>query len=159
MGGMRWLPIVLLACTRPPPPSPPPPPPPPPAVMVDYELHGEIGEPAQSTRDQPPSVKLKLGHFRNGRAGIGATIDLLTDATDSVADVDPALLRFDGEDRIWRLEGHHGGGDRIDYWRDEDHVLLQVFRDGHVVVFVPDPATGIASDGVELLRDGDADPL
>jgi len=159
---LRWLPVLLLiACGRPPPPPPPPPPLlplPPPAVAVDFEVHGEVGEPATVVKDQPPHVKLKLGHYRNDRAGIGATIDL-TEATENVADIDPAKLRFDGDERVWRLEGQHAGGDRIDYVRDHERVLLQLFRDGRVVVFVPDPVTDRASDAIELYRDGDADPL
>src|SRR5262245_8063770 len=150
---LRCLPIVLtISC------GPPPPPVPPPAVAVDYELHGEIGEPPPLVTDQPPHIRLKLGHYRNDRVGIGVTVDL-TEATESVADIDPAKLRFDGDDRIWHLEGQSGGRDRIDYVRDHDRVLLQVFRDGRIVVFVPDPATDRASDGIEVYRDGDADPL
>ena len=157
----RWtLLMVLAAC---PGPARHEPPPPPPAVHVEYELSGEVHGPPGSqdpsvTRDQPPHIKLKLGHYRNARHGIGVTIDL-TEMTESVADIDPAKLRFDGDEKVWRLEGRHGGGDRIDYVRDADRVMLQISRDGRVTVFVPDPDTDRTSDAIEVYRDADADPL
>ena len=52
-GQMRWLLIFAIACGPPPPPQ---------AVTVDYEMHGEIGATSRVERDQPPNVKLKLGH-------------------------------------------------------------------------------------------------
>jgi hypothetical protein len=113
--------------------------------------------PARPAKDQPPHIKLKLGHYRNVRLGIGVTIDL-TETTENVADIDPAKVRFDGDPKVWRLEGEHGGYDRIDY-RAGKRLILQVWEDGRRVVYVPDPDTGRSSGEVEVRRDGDADPL
>lgn len=164
----RWgvcLLFLVLGCPAPPRKETPPPPPPPPpaATQVELEVHGELpsgdGVDTPPSKDQPPHVKLKLGHFRNARLNIGATIDLITDMTENVADIDPAKLRFDGEDKIWRLEGQHGSNGRIDYVRDGGRIMLQITREGRVTVYVPDPDTGRASDAIDLYRDADADPL
>jgi hypothetical protein len=112
---------------------------------------------APATRNQPPHIKLRLGHYRNDRLGIGVTIDL-TEITENVADIDPAKLRFDGDPRVWRLQGQHGPLGRIDYL-DGKRVILQVWDNGRRAVFVPDPDTGRSSDEIYVVRDGDADPL
>lgn len=166
----RWLlalGFLALACSAPPRPQPPPPAPPP--VYVEYEMHGELapggtGEPTSgdapivgTERDQPPHIKLKLGHYRNARLRIGLTIDL-TEMTESIADIDPAKLRFDGDDTIYRLQGQYGGRDRIDYVRDDGRVMLQMTRGGRVTVYIRDPETDRA-EPVDVVRDGDADPL
>jgi hypothetical protein len=154
--------VLLLACSH----SEPPPPPRPAAYVVHRE-YAEVASvapapvlvPGIPTKDQPPHVKLKLGHFRNDQFNIGVTIDLLTDATDSVADVDPAKLQFDGDEKIWKLEGRRGGNGRIDYVRADERVMLQITREGHATVYVPDPESGRSSDAIDLYRDADADPL
>ena len=157
--------FLLFACSHgePPPPRP-----------AGYAVHPENGElvspapapapvivlvPGVPTKDQPPHVKLKIGHFRNDQFNIGVTIDLLTDATDSVADVDPARLRFDGDEKIWKLEGRRGSNGRVDYVRADDRVMLQITREGHATVYVPDPESGRSGDAIDLYRDADADPL
>src|SRR5688572_7331957 len=138
--------LLLAACPSAPqrteqPQQPPPPPPP---TRVDFEVHGEVTgggstEPATFTKDQPPYVKLKLGHYKNRQYNVGLVIDLITDATEDVADIDPAKLRFDGDEKIWRLEGRHGSHGRIDYVREKDRVMLQITRDGRATVYIPDP--------------------
>ena len=151
-----WL-VLLVACSAPPAPAPPPP------VYVEYELHAEATEAADPpgaahpSREQPPHIKLKLGHYRNARLGIGVTIDL-TETTDNVADIDPAKLRFDHDDKIWRLTGQYGAYGRIDYVRERGRVMLQITKDGRVTVFVPDPETDRSTE-VDVYRDADADPL
>lgn len=171
---LLWSLLVLVAACSPRP-MPPPPlliaPPPPVEAHVELEVHGAVptGEPGQGMhqevvaprveRDQPAHVKLKLGHYRNARHGIGVTIDLVSAATDDVADLDPAKLRFDGETKIWLLEGRHGPDGRIDYVRDRGRVLLQRSRTGRYTVYIPDPETDRASQPIVLDRDGDADPL
>jgi len=105
-------------------------------------------------KDQPAATKLKLGHFSNDKRGLGLTIDL-TEKNDNVAKLDPAKVRFDGETKVWRLEGKHGPGGRIDYMRDARHVLLHVWSDGRIGVFVPDAA----DEEIDVHRDADADPL
>lgn len=109
-------------------------------------------------KQQPPHIKLKLGHFQNARYNIGVTIDL-TEQTENVADIDPAKLRFDGDTRIWRLQGQHGAYGRIDYVRDGGRVMLHVHANGRMSIYIPDPDTGRSSDEIHLYRDGDADPL
>ena len=109
-------------------------------------------------KNQPPHIKLKLGHFRNARYNIGVTIDL-TEQTENVADIDPAKVRFDGDTKIWRLQGQHGAYGRIDYVREGGRVMLQVHANGRTSIYIPDPDTGRVSDELPLTRDGDADPL
>jgi hypothetical protein len=109
-------------------------------------------------KNQPPHIKLKLGHFRNDRYNIGLTIDL-TEQTENVADIDPAKLRFDGDTRIWRLQGQHGAYGRIDYVREGGRVMLHAQANGRMSIYIPDPDTGRSSDEISLYRDGDADPL
>jgi hypothetical protein len=144
---------------------------PPPRAGYVHQEQGEVVSPAPTPEpvlvlvpgtpamDQPPHVKLKIGHFRNDQYNIGVTIDLLTDATDSVADVDPAKLRFDGDEKVWKLEGRRGGNGRVDYVRAGDRVMLQITRGGHATIYVPDPESGRSGDAIELYRDADADPL
>jgi hypothetical protein len=108
-------------------------------------------------KDQPAATKLKLGHFRNDERGIGLVVDL-TEKNASIALIDPAKVRFDGETKVWRCEGKHGPGGRIDYMRDAKHVLLHVYDDGHIAVFVPDDSRA-NNDEIDLYRDADADPL
>lgn len=160
--------LVLLACSH-------GEPPPPRAGYVVHQEYGEVVSPAPTpvlvpapvlvlvpgipTKDQPPHVKLKIGHFRNDQFNIGVTIDLLTDATDSVADVDPARLRFDGDEKVWKLEGRRGGNGRVDYVRAGDRVMLQITREGHATIYVPDLESDRSGDAIDLYRDADADPL
>jgi hypothetical protein len=94
-------------------------------------------------RDQPPELKLKLGHFANKRRGIGIVFDRSTEQ---------AKLRFDGTTEIVQVDPASAGIDRTDYIRSLGHVVLQLWADGRVVVFVN-------GDEVDLVRDGDADPL
>lgn len=156
--------LVLVGCGPLPVVPPPPPPQEPPATVVDFEVHGTstpstTAEPPAVQLEQPAHVKLKLGHYRNSRRGIGVTIDLVSAATEDVADIDPAKLRFDGETQVWLLEGQHGTFGRIDYVREGARVMLQITREGRVTVFVPDPDTDRASEAIDVTRDGDAEPL
>jgi hypothetical protein len=110
-----------------------------------------------AAKNQPPHIKLKLGHYSNTQLGIGVTIDL-TEMTENVADIDPAKVRFDGDPKVLRLQGQHGPLGRIDYL-DGKHVVLQVWDNGRRAVFVRDPDTGKSSEEIYVRRDGDADPL
>jgi hypothetical protein len=112
---------------------------------------------ARPVKNQPPHIKLRLGHYRNDGFGIGVTIDL-TEMTENVADIDPAKLRFDGDPKVYRLQGQHGPQGRIDYF-DGKRVILHVWDNGRRSVYVPDPDTGRSSDEISVSRDGDADPL
>jgi hypothetical protein len=109
-------------------------------------------------KNQPPYIKLKLGHFRNARYNIGVTIDL-TEQPENVADIDPAKLRFDGDPKVWRLEGRTGAYGRIDYAPPGGGLMLHVHADGGMSIFLRDPGTGRSTDEIFLQRDGDADPL
>jgi len=112
---------------------------------------------ATATKNQPPHIKLKLGHYSNAQLGIGVTIDL-TEMTENVADIDPAKIRFDGDTKVLRLQGQNGPLGRIDYL-DGKRVVLQVWDNGRRAVFVRDPDTDKSSDEIYVRRDGDADPL
>jgi hypothetical protein len=140
--------------------APPPAPPQQQPQVVQGDFYMEM-EPAAQTgeatgccadkpahRDQPPEVKLALGHYSNSRRGIGAIIDV----TQKVAKV-----RYDGTDNIIELYGSPGAYGRTDYYKNASLVLLQVWDDGRIVVFIPNAPT--ARDGIALSRDADADPL
>jgi hypothetical protein len=103
-------------------------------------------KPAQ--RDQPPEVKLALGHYSNGKRGIGAVVDV----TQKVG-----KLKYDGTDQVIELYASPGAYGRTDYRKNASTVLMQVWDDGRVVVFIPNAPT--ARDGITLTRDADADPL
>jgi hypothetical protein len=160
----RWMIVVLAACSAPARKEPPSPPPQ--GAYVEYEVTGEVPPPPSSsssgatpvTRDQPANVKLKLGHYHNAKLGIGVTVDL-TEETESVADIDPAKLRFDGETKVWHLTGRYGGAGSIEYVRDRGGVMLEITRDRHVSVRIPDDEAERWSEVIEVTRDGDADPL
>lgn len=96
------------------------------------------------TRPQPPEVKLKLGHYTNARHNIGLVIDRTNKE---------ARLRFDHVPQVMRLDPMQSR-DRIDYVRTINNVVLQVWNNGRVVVFVPG-----TSESIDVVRDGDADPL
>jgi hypothetical protein len=117
------------------------------------------GAPAAPPRkNQPPHIKLKLGHYTSGSAGIGMVIDM-TEMTDNVADIDPVKVRFDGDNKVYRLKGQYGPRGRIDYVKENGGVLLHAWDDGRRSVYVPDPDTGRASEEIHVYRDADADPL
>ena len=127
-------------------------------MHADFYVEGEEGPPSTEPgsapvsappsgrhRDQPPEVKLALGHYSNTKRGIGAVVDC-TQKT--------AKLRYDGTDNIVELYGSPGAYGRTDYYKNASYVGMQVWDDGSVVVFLPQ-----AKDGIALTRDGDADPL
>jgi hypothetical protein len=108
-------------------------------------------------KDQPPYIKLKLGHYVNKQLGIGVVIDL-SEVIDNVALPPPGKLRFDGETKVWKLKGRRDH-ERVDYSNDQGHLMLQSWTDGRRSVFVFDPTTEKWSDEIEVVRDADADPL
>jgi hypothetical protein len=114
--------------------------------------------PAPTTKDQPPYIKLKLGHYSNKQLGIGVVIDL-SEVIDNVAVPPPGKIRFDGEPKVWRLKGRRGERERVDYSNDQGHLMLQSYTDGRRSVFVLDPTNDKWSDEIAVQRDGDADPL
>jgi len=118
----------------------------------------QTGQPpqAQPRKNQPANIKLRLGHFTDGT--IGVVIDR-TEETENIADIDPIKVRFDGETKIWKLQGQHGTFGRIDYLRDGGRVMVHMFDDNQFSIYVPDPNGGKSSDEIRLYRDADADPL
>jgi hypothetical protein len=160
--------LVVAACSSPSRPAPSAPPPP---TVVEWEVHGQEGpggspgatpggDPGSApsgaatpvapapgvdrTRPQPPEVKLKLGHFTDAKHNIGLIIDRTNKE---------ARVRFDHVPQVMRLDPMRSSG-RIDYVRTINQVVLQVYDNGHVVVFVPG-----TSESIDVVRDGDADPL
>jgi hypothetical protein len=109
-------------------------------------------------KDQPPYIKLKLGHYSNKQLGIGVVIDL-SEVIDNVAVPPPGKLRFDGETKTWRLKGRRADHDRVDYSNDDGHLMLQSYADGRRSVYVLDPTNDKWSEEIVVARDGDADPL
>ena len=126
----------------------PPPPPPPLEFAVEVTAPAPTPESAQPgvTLDQPPAVKLKLGHYRSARRGIGVVIDLTQHE---------AKLRFDSTSEVLNLDPSPGSLGRTDYFRTAHQVVLQVWEDNRMVVYVP----GGDGTGLDVVRDGDAEPL
>jgi hypothetical protein len=148
---------VILACARPQP-APVIVAPPPPVATVDFDVQADPpdgaavapapvapagGAVAPGTRNQPPELKLKLGHFTDKQHNIGLVIDRTGHE---------AKLRFDGGD-VMRLDPQRSSG-RIEYVKVINRPVLQVWDDGRVSVFVPGH-----SDSIDVVRDADADPL
>jgi len=145
--------LSLVACTQEPAQQTTPQP-----QMAPVTYVTQTGAPpqAQPRKNQSASMKLKLGHFTDGT--IGVVIDR-TEETENVADIDPIKVRFDGDSKIWKLQGQHGAYGRIDYMRDAKHVMVHMFEDNQFSIYVPDPNGGKSSDEIQLYRDADADPL
>ncbi len=101
--------------------------------------------------DQPPHIKLRLGHYLSRARGIGLVIDRTA--------TDLAKVRFDHDARIWLASAQRGPAGRTDYMRSGDYVLLYVWEDGRTTVYVPDPRTERGIAELEVIRDGDAYPL
>jgi hypothetical protein len=112
-------------------------------VAVDFELRGE---PALSQRDQPPDIKLKLGHYISPRFGIGLVIDRTGD--------NAAKIRFDGTDQTISLFAQYFWH-RTEYHRAHNDKVLEVSNTGQIHLHV----AGAPEHGISLFRDGDADPL
>jgi hypothetical protein len=169
--------VIVAACasSRPPPSTPPQQQ----ATIVEWEVHGQDGPPgaepggapnaagapsaggapsaatapttaaapatlAGRSLPQPPDVKLKLGHFTSAKHNIGLVIDRTRKE---------ARLRFDHTQDVLHLDPMRSR-DRIDYIRTINQVVLQAWDNGRMVVFVPG-----ASESIEVVRDGDAEPL
>lgn len=154
--------VVILACAQPKPQTvivgPPPP------VEVAFEAHGTTEGPPGSveaptsggtvetapvsphptTKNQPPDIKLKLGHFTDRRHNIGLVIDRTGHE---------AKLRFDGSGEVMKLDPMRSSG-RIDYVKTISQTVLEVWDSGRVTVYVPG-----ANDSIDVVRDADADPL
>jgi len=157
--------VVVLACAQQKPqtvivgPSPP--------VEVAFEAHGTTEGPPGSveapsgnaeapspgvetapvhpgTKNQPPDIKLKLGHFTDKRHNIGLVIDRTGHE---------AKLRFDGSADVMKLDPMRSSG-RIDYVKTISQTVLKVWDDGLVSVFVPG-----THESIDVVRDADADPL
>ena len=94
---------------------------------------------------QSPETKLRLGHYASKKRGIGLVFDRTQPQ---------AKLKFDGTSEIIKIDPQPAGIDRVDYIRSLGHVVLQLWNDGRVVVFVAG-----ADVGIDVVRDGDADPL
>jgi hypothetical protein len=101
--------------------------------------------PVEPSMDQPPEIKLRLGHYRSGRRGIGAVIDRTGRE---------ALLRYDGTAEVLHLLPEPAPLGRTDWSVSGNHVVMQTWDDGRVVVYVDGD-----KDGIYLRRDGDAEPL
>jgi len=99
---------------------------------------------AKVTKDQPPEIKLKLGHWKNDKRGIGLVFDATTK---------PAKVKFDGTAEVIQLDVVTSNG-RLDYIKSLHHTVVSQWPDGRTEVWVPG-----ATDSIAVKRDGDADPL
>ena len=154
--------LVLSACAPDPPrgiailaPVPPP-------VVVEVEVtEPREGRPDEQGEhvvadgpqvlDQPPHIKLRLGHYTSRARGIGLVIDRTV--------TNLAKVRFDHDARIWLGGAQRGPAGRTDHMRSGAYVLLYVWEDGRTTVYVPDPQTERGIAELEVVRDGDAHPL
>jgi hypothetical protein len=154
--------VVVLACAQQKPqtvivgPSPP--------IEVAFEAHGTTEgppgsveapspggnvetapvQPRPGTKNQPPDIKLKLGHFTDKRHNIGLVIDRTGHE---------AKLRFDGSAEVMKLDPMRSSG-RMDYVKTISQTVLEVWDNGRVSVYVPG-----TTDSIDVVRDADADPL
>jgi hypothetical protein len=154
--------VVVLACAQQKPqtvivgPSPP--------IEVAFEAHGTTEgppgsveapspggsvetapvQPRPGTKNQPPDIKLKLGHFTDKRHNIGLVIDRTGHE---------AKLRFDGSAEVMKLDPMRSSG-RMDYVKTISQTVLEVWDNGRVSVYVPG-----THDSIDVVRDADADPL
>lgn len=156
--------LLLLSACAPEPPRgiailAPVPAPPPVEVQVEVEV-GHDGSAGQTTGDvvavgppvldQPPHIKLRLGHYISRARGVGLVIDRTAEHL--------VKVRFDHDARIWLASAQRGPAGRTDYMRG-DYVLLYVWEDGRTTVYVPDPETERGLAELEVVRDSDAHPL
>ena len=128
-----------------------------PATIAEGSATGSAA-PATPPKNQPPYIKLKLGHYSNKQLGIGVVIDL-SEVIDNVAVPPPGKIRYDGDAKVYRLKGRRSDRERVDYSNDEGHLMLQTWSDGRRSVYVLDPTNGKWSDEIAVQRDSDADPL
>lgn len=145
--------VVLVGCRR-----PPPPPPPPGEAVLAFEVAAPpvvVADDNEVVRNQPPDIKLRLGHYRNRARGVGVTIDRTAVVPPGV--IAPARLRYDGTDRVIELDGQPGTTGRIDYL-ERTRLVMQVYDTGRIELWVYG-AAGAASGPIEVERDGDADRL
>jgi hypothetical protein len=97
-------------------------------------------------RDQPPEVKLRLGHYTSEKRGIGLVVDLTHKE---------ARVKFDGTKDVRKLDQINQSADSVDYGRNLHSITLRVYKTGRVQVWVP----GGSDEAIDVRRDGDADPL
>jgi len=97
-------------------------------------------------KQQPVDVKMRLGHFSSPDGTMAFVLDR--------RDEKLARLRYDGSKVVIELTPRQGPSGRIDYLRKGHGVLLHVHERGHVTIYHPD-----RPDGIDVRRDGDADPL
>ena len=95
------------------------------------------------TKNAPPEVKLKLGHYRNVSRGIGVVVDVTHHE---------AKVRFDGADKTLHLDPINHSADSVDYGPTINTTTLRISNDGRIEVWVE-------GNRIEVKRDADADPL
>jgi hypothetical protein len=148
--------FVIAGCSMTQPPAASPGAPTQQTAPVVYVTQPVQQAPATPKKNQPAAMKLKLGHYTDGT--IGVVIDR-TEETENVADIDPIKVRFDGETKIWKLKGEAGALGRIDYVRDDGHVMVHMFENDRFSIYVPNTNGEQSSGEIQLYRDADADPL
>lgn len=100
---------------------------------------------AGPTKDQPPEVKLKLGHYSNEKRGVGLVVDLTHHE---------ARVKYDGTKKVQKLDPVNHSRNSTSYGPTINQVTLVVYDDGKVEAGFP------GSDNlIPVKRDGDADPL
>jgi hypothetical protein len=113
--------------------------------LILSALVGLVAVAGTAIAEQPPEVKLKVGHFRNKDRNIGLVIDLTHHE---------ARIQWDGDKKVIKLDPQHGSGDRTDWIKSANHVVLQTWPDGRAAVFVQG-----SDDAIDVRRDGDAQPI
>jgi hypothetical protein len=100
---------------------------------------------AGPAKDQPPEVKLKLGHYANTKRGIGLVVDLTHHE---------ARVKYDGTKKIQKLDPVNHSRDSTSYGPTINQVTLVVYDSGRIEVWVAG-----SENMIPVERDGDADPL
>ena len=115
------------------------------ATAIALALVGGSLANAGPTKDQPPEVKLKLGHYSNDKRGVGVVVDLTHHE---------ARVKYDGTQKVQKLDPINHSRTSTSYGPTINQVTLVVNDDGRLEVWFP------GSDNLlPVKRDGDADPL
>lgn len=113
--------------------------------LILSALVGLVAVAGTAIAEQPPEVKLKLGHFKNKERNIGLVIDLTHHE---------ARIQWDGDKKVIKLDPTPGGNGRTDWIKSANHTVLQTWKDGRAAVFVQG-----SDDAIDVWRDADAQPI
>jgi len=113
--------------------------------LIICALLGLVAVAGTAIAEQPPEVKLKVGHFKNKDRNIGLVIDLTHHE---------ARIQWDGDKKVIKLDPQPASQGRTDWIKSANHVVLQTWPDGRAAVFVQG-----TDDAIAVWRDADAQSI